>query len=51
MESWAEETGQGVPCMEAQADGVPCFDLGRDCSECEEGFQAWLAFKRKKEES
>ena len=30
--SWAEETGQGVPCAEAQADGVPCFELDRDCS-------------------
>ena len=50
IESWAEETGQGVPCMEAQADGVPCFELDRDCAECEEGFQAWLNFKREKEE-
>ena len=25
----------GVLCAEAQADGVPCFELGRDCSECE----------------
>jgi hypothetical protein len=46
IESWAENTGQGVPCMEAQADGAPCFELGRDCAECEEGFEAWLAFRR-----
>ena len=25
----------GVLCAEAQADGVPCFELGRDCRECE----------------
>jgi hypothetical protein len=47
IESW-EETGLGVPCQEAQADGVPCFELDRDCAECEEAFQAWLEFKRRK---
>lgn len=26
--------GLGVPCYEAQADGVPCEEL-RDCAECE----------------
>jgi len=51
VESWADETGQGVPCREAQADGAPCFELGRDCAECEEGFQAWLEFRRRKEEA
>jgi hypothetical protein len=25
----------GVCCAEAQADGVPCSELGRDCLECE----------------
>ncbi len=25
----------GVCCAEAQADGVPCTELGRDCLECE----------------
>ncbi len=25
----------GVCCTEAQADGVPCTELGRDCLECE----------------
>ena len=29
------EEALGVLCAEAQADGVPCFELGRDCSECE----------------
>jgi len=50
IESWAEESGQGIPCMEAQADGVPCFELGRDCAECEEGFQSWLEFRRRREQ-
>ena len=27
----------GVCCTEAQADGVPCSELGRDCLECEHG--------------
>jgi hypothetical protein len=25
----------GVCCTEAQADGVPCTELGNDCLECE----------------
>lgn len=25
----------GVCCAEAQADGVPCTELGRDCLACE----------------
>ena len=25
----------GVCCAEAQADGVPCTELGRDCLECQ----------------
>jgi hypothetical protein len=48
IESWAEETGLGVPCGEAQADGVPCFELDRDCAECEEAYQAWLEYRRKR---
>ena len=47
IDSWAE-TGQGVPCTEAQADGVPCFELERDCAECEEAFRVWLEFRRQK---
>jgi hypothetical protein len=27
----------GVCCAEAQADGVPCQELGRDCLECGQG--------------
>jgi hypothetical protein len=34
--------------MEAQADGVPCFELGRDCAECEEAFEAWLEFRKQR---
>jgi hypothetical protein len=29
--------GLGVLCCEAQADGVPCAELGRDCADCERG--------------
>ncbi len=25
----------GVCCAEAQADGVPCTELGRDCLQCD----------------
>ncbi len=28
-------TGTGALCAEAQADGVPCFEIGRDCDTCE----------------
>jgi hypothetical protein len=51
IESWADETGLGVPCGEAQADGVPCFELNRDCAECDEAYQAWLEYRRKKDQS
>lgn len=27
--------GLGVLCPEAQADGVPCPELGRNCADCE----------------
>jgi hypothetical protein len=47
VESWARETGLGVPCGEAQADGVPCFELDRDCAECEEAYQVWLEYRRR----
>jgi len=51
VESWAEDTGLGVPCKQAQADGAPCFELGRDCAECKEGFDAWLEFRLRREGS
>jgi len=47
IDSWAE-TGLGVPCREAQADGVPCLELGRECAECEEAFESWLAFRERR---
>jgi hypothetical protein len=28
------EPGTGAQCPEAQADGVPCDELGHDCDEC-----------------
>jgi len=32
---WADAWDQSGLCDEAQADGVPCPDLGRDCEICE----------------
>ncbi|MDT8437119.1 MAG: hypothetical protein RRA92_10250 [Gemmatimonadota bacterium] len=32
------ERALGVLCAEAQADGVPCFELGRDCETCERAY-------------
>ena len=32
-------TGLGVPCCEAQADGVPCPELGTHCADCERAQQ------------
>ena len=29
------EAGTGALCPEAQADGVPCMEIGRDCEICE----------------
>jgi hypothetical protein len=26
------------PCAQAQADGVPCQEIGRDCEECQKAF-------------
>ncbi len=49
IDSWADEMGLGVPCGDAQADGVPCFELGRECAKCEGGRQSWLEFRRKKD--
>jgi len=30
-----ERPGTGALCPEAQADGVPCEELGRECEECD----------------
>ena len=35
-EAEGERPGTGALCPDAQADGVPCFELGRDCAQCEE---------------
>ena len=29
------ESGLGVLCADAQADGVPCPDQGKECEQCE----------------
>lgn len=35
------EIALGALCAEAQADGVPCFELGRDCETCERAYRSW----------
>lgn len=30
-----DRCGSGALCSEAQADGVPCHELGRECETCE----------------
>ena len=30
-----DREGTGALCPEAQADGVPCFVVGKDCAICE----------------
>ena len=35
----------GPLCAEAQADGVPCYELGRDCETCERAFTSWADAK------
>jgi hypothetical protein len=35
------EHGCGALCPEAQADGVPCFELGRRCETCEHAY-GWV---------
>jgi len=34
-EMWRPEPGLGVPCREAQCDGVPCLQLKVDCANCD----------------
>jgi len=31
------------PCEEAQADGVPCTERGRQCEICEHAYPEWRA--------
>lgn len=40
----AKQAG-GPLCAEAQADGVPCYELGRDCETCERAFTSWADAK------
>jgi hypothetical protein len=34
----ATHRGTGALCAEAQADGVPCFEVGKDCAVCNHAF-------------
>ena len=36
-------SGPGALCPEAQADGVPCTELGKDCPTCEKAVLRALA--------
>jgi hypothetical protein len=38
--------GTGALCSEAQADGVPCFELGRECEECEKAAPFWKKLRK-----
>jgi hypothetical protein len=40
----AMEAGPGAPCQQAQADGFPCPELGYDCTDCDFGREALLAW-------
>lgn len=43
------EIALGVLCPEAQADGVPCFELGRECETCARAHR-WFEERRRDEE-
>jgi hypothetical protein len=47
--SHSEET-QGVLCPEAQADGVPCFELGRQCETCELAYRWYVTWVENRHE-
>ncbi len=38
------ERALNVLCAEAQADGVPCFELGRDCETCERAYHWYVTW-------
>jgi hypothetical protein len=42
-------SGPGALCAEAQADGVPCTELGRDCQVCERAEQRLAGEKLRKD--
>jgi hypothetical protein len=41
--------GSGALCPEAQADGVPCFEIGKDCEVCEKATPFWRNLRRDSE--
>jgi hypothetical protein len=44
------EASQGVLCAEAQADGVPCFELGRQCETCELAYRWYVTWVENRHE-
>jgi hypothetical protein len=36
-----ERPGSGALCDQAQADGVPCFEIGKECETCEHAKPGW----------
>jgi len=36
-----ERPGTGALCDQAQADGVPCFEIGKECETCEHARPGW----------
>jgi len=34
------------PCEQAQADGVPCTEVGRQCEICEHAYPEWRAARQ-----
>ena len=38
------EKALNVLCAEAQADGVPCFELGRQCETCELAYRWYVTW-------
>jgi hypothetical protein len=44
------EESQGVMCAEAQADGVPCFELGRRCETCELAYRWYVTWVENRHE-
>ncbi len=44
-EHHARDEALGALCAEAQADGVPCYELGRDCEMCERAYLSWADAK------
>jgi 2-oxoglutarate ferredoxin oxidoreductase subunit alpha len=45
-----DQSEQWPPCSRAQADGVPCQELGRDCEKCEEAYPELTVRKKAAED-